>query len=78
VHTLNGVPSSKPFVHLVLDDELLQRIDDFRFGFRLPSRSAAIRWLIVAALDQNPIPEPDWEKYGTRPNTGGGPVKFEP
>jgi hypothetical protein len=51
VHTLNGVPSSKPFVHLVLEPKLLARIDDFRFGFRLPSRSEAIRFLIEAGLE---------------------------
>lgn len=69
--TLSDVPSKKPFVHLVLDEELIERIDDVRFTFRLPSRSAAIRWLLEAALDQNPIPEPDWDKYerrGKRPS----------
>jgi metal-responsive CopG/Arc/MetJ family transcriptional regulator len=58
VGTLTGVPSSKPFVHLILDPELLERIDDFRFGNRLTSRNAAIRYLLEAALDQNPTPEP--------------------
>ena len=48
---LNGVPSIKPFVHLVLDPALLERIDDFRFSFRLPSRSHAIRYLIEAGLE---------------------------
>jgi hypothetical protein len=62
-----------PFVHLVVDEELLERIDDFRFSFRLPSRSEAIRWLITAALDQNPIPEPDWERYSSREPRKGDP-----
>ncbi len=48
---LNGVPSNKPFVHLVIDPELIERIDDFRFSFRLPSRSHAIRYLIEAGLE---------------------------
>lgn len=70
VGTLVGVPSSKPFVHLVVEPEMLERIDDFRFAMRIGSRSEAIRWLITAALDSNPIPEPDWEKYGTSPPPG--------
>lgn len=70
---LNGVPSSKPFVHVILEPELLERIDDFRYAMRIPSRNAAIRWLLAAALDQNPIPEPDWEKYGSRPPQPGDP-----
>lgn len=50
VSTLVAVPSTKPFVHLVLEPELLERIDDFRFTFRHPSRNAAIRFLIEAGL----------------------------
>ena len=60
--TLTDVPSTKPFIHVILEPELLERIDDFRFGYRLPSRNAAIRFLLMAALDQDPVPEPDLEK----------------
>lgn len=50
VATLGAVPTNKPFVHLILDPELVERIDDFRFTFRYPSRTAAIRFLIEAGL----------------------------
>lgn len=59
VATLHGVPSKKPFVHVILEPELIERIEDFRYGMRIPTRNAAIRWLITAGLDQNPLPEPD-------------------
>lgn len=50
--------STKPLITFLIDDELLKRLDDFRFGYRLSSRGAAIRFLLEAALDQDPIPEP--------------------
>jgi hypothetical protein len=50
VATLPGVPTSKPFVHLILEPELMERIDDFRFTHRYASRTAAIRFLIEAGL----------------------------
>ena len=44
--------STKPLVHLVLDQEIIDRIDDFRFTKRFPSRSAAMKWLLTWALEQ--------------------------
>ena len=44
--------SEKPFLHFVIDPELLRRLDDFRFQYRFETRAAAIKWLLEAALDK--------------------------
>jgi metal-responsive CopG/Arc/MetJ family transcriptional regulator len=44
------MPTEKPIINFVVDDELLKRIDDFRFGNRINTRSEAIRRLIEAGL----------------------------
>lgn len=50
------MPSEKPFLHFVIEGELLKRLDDFRFKYRFDSRAAAIKWLLKWALDQKPKP----------------------
>ena len=40
----------------VIEPDLLKRLDDFRFKHRFPSRAAAIKWLLIFALDQRPKP----------------------
>jgi len=42
--------TKKPQVLLTVDDELLERIDDFRYENRIPSRSEAVRRLILESL----------------------------
>lgn len=44
------MPTEKPIINFVVDDELLKRIDDFRFGNRINTRSEAIRRLIEVGL----------------------------
>jgi hypothetical protein len=44
-------------IHMLMDQPLLKRLDDFRFKHRFESRSEAARWLINWALDQKPKPE---------------------
>ena len=39
-----------------LDEELIKRIDDYRFKHRFDSKAEAIRYLIEWALKQNPKP----------------------
>ena len=39
-----------------IDTELLNRIDDFRFDNRFPTRAGAIRWLLEWALRKAPPP----------------------
>jgi len=51
--------TDKPKVILVLDHDIIQRIDDYRYGNRIPSRSEAIRRLILETLQkyENPPQE---------------------
>jgi hypothetical protein len=51
--------STKPFLHFVVPGDLLKRIDDFRFKYRFPSRSAAILWMVKAVLDKKLAPKVD-------------------
>lgn len=48
------MPSTKPLINLVMEPELIERIDDFRFARRFPSRAAAMKWLLTWALDRQP------------------------
>ena len=48
--------TSKPRFTIVIDEELLKKIDDFRFENRYPSRSAAALELIrlgIESLNKN-------------------------
>jgi metal-responsive CopG/Arc/MetJ family transcriptional regulator len=51
--------TDKPKLILVLDHDIIGRIDDYRYGNRVPSRSEAIRRLILEALQkfENPPQE---------------------
>jgi metal-responsive CopG/Arc/MetJ family transcriptional regulator len=40
-------------VHVRLDDELLERVDTFRFENRFEDRTRAIRWLLKWALNNS-------------------------
>jgi hypothetical protein len=51
--------TEKPFLHFLIDEALLKRIDDFRYKNRLPTRAAAIKWLLEWALAQKPAPKPE-------------------
>ncbi len=42
----------KQMLTFVIERPLLRRIDDFRFEHRFPSRAAAIKWLLEAALEK--------------------------
>ena len=46
------MPTEKPRYTVIVDQELLRRIDDFRFENRYPSRSAATLELIRRGLEQ--------------------------
>ena len=43
--------TDKPFLSFVVDEELLEMIDNYRFEHRLDSRAEAIRQLIRLGLD---------------------------
>ena len=42
--------TDKPKVLLILDEDLLKRIDDYRYENRIPARNEAIRRLLDEAL----------------------------
>lgn len=45
------MPTEKPRITVIVDDELLKRIENFRYENRYPSRSAAAVELISLGLD---------------------------
>lgn len=45
------MPTEKPRYTVIVDDELLKKIDDFRFENRYPSRSAATLELIRLGME---------------------------
>jgi hypothetical protein len=47
---LFSMPTEKTILNFAVDDDLMERIDDFRFENRINSRSEAIRRLIKEAL----------------------------
>ena len=49
-------PRKSPLLSFVIDTRLLERIEDFRYVNRFPSRAAAIKWLLAWALDKAPQP----------------------
>lgn len=56
------------YVNVLFDETVLQKLDDFRFRHRFPSRTEAIRWLVGWALNEKPVPTADyWEqlRHGT-------------
>ncbi len=46
------MPTEKPKILLIVDEELLERIDDYRYENRIPARNEAIRRLIVESLEK--------------------------
>jgi metal-responsive CopG/Arc/MetJ family transcriptional regulator len=58
-----GKPASdKQLIHMLMDEPLLKRLDNFRIKYRLDSRSEAARWLMKAALDKDLAPKPAAKK----------------
>lgn len=45
------MPTKKPRYTVVMDEEMLQKIDDFRFENRFPSRCAATLELIRLGME---------------------------
>ena len=49
---VNMMPTDKPRYTIIVDEEMLKKIDDFRFENRFPSRSAATLELIRLGMEQ--------------------------
>jgi len=56
------MPSDKPKILFVMDEQLLTRIDDFRFNNRINSRSEAVRLLIEEGLKVTEASKPKAKK----------------
>ena len=41
-------------VNVLMEPDMIERLDDFRYTKRFPSRAAAIKWLLTWALEQQP------------------------
>ncbi len=50
-------PTDKPIVNLVIDPELLERVDEFWHENRFKSRAACMRWLMEAAMKAKLVPK---------------------
>jgi len=46
------MPTQKNILNFAIDDDLLKRVDDFRFENRINSRSEAIRRLLEESLQK--------------------------
>ncbi len=46
------MPTEKPIVNFAMDENLLKRIDDYRFENRINTRSEALRRLIEEGLSE--------------------------
>lgn len=49
--------SDKPYLNFIVEPELLKKVDDFRYKHRFPTRAAAIKWLLDAALKAKLAPK---------------------
>lgn len=58
-------PKRTEKLQIMLDDEELKVIDDWRFKHRMPTRAAAIRELIRRGLVSEDVEEPDTEGKST-------------
>ncbi len=47
---LNSMPTKQDILNFAVDADLMKRLDDFRFGNRINTRSEAIRRLLDEAL----------------------------
>jgi metal-responsive CopG/Arc/MetJ family transcriptional regulator len=45
-----NMPTKNPVVTLVLTDDLLKRVDDYRYENRIPTRAEAVRKLLEKGL----------------------------
>jgi len=52
------------------EEELVEKLDDFRFTQRFESRTEAIHWLLEFALNQNP------KQRNTKPQPGAATLHF--
>ncbi len=47
----------KLFLHIPVNKDLMDKIDNYRFEHRFDSKAEAVRFLLEWALKQNPTPQ---------------------
>ena len=47
-------PEGKTVQTIIFPDDLIKRIDNYRYSNHIPTRAEAVRYLIEYALKQNP------------------------
>lgn len=65
------MPTEKPRYTVIVDEELLKEIDDFRFENRYPSRSAATLELIRLGIEQLKKEQEEQKKAQKNKPSGG-------
>lgn len=50
-------PRTGPILNFVVDQGLIERLDDFRYKYRFPTRASAVKWLLDEALEKGLHPE---------------------
>ena len=46
------MPTTKPIISIVLDEEMLKKVEDFQYENRIPSRSKALNEIIKLGMEQ--------------------------
>jgi metal-responsive CopG/Arc/MetJ family transcriptional regulator len=46
------MPTKKPIISVVLDEETLKQVEDFQYDNRIPSRSKALNEIIRLGIEQ--------------------------
>lgn len=46
------MPTQKPIISIVLDEETLKKVEDFQFENRIPSRSKALNEIIRLGMEK--------------------------
>jgi hypothetical protein len=52
----DSMPSDRQLLNFIVEKDLLNRLDDFRFQNRFATRAGAIKWLLDWALEQGAKP----------------------
>jgi hypothetical protein len=70
----------RQLLNFIVEKELLNRIDDFRFQNRFATRAGAIKWLLSWALEQDPHPLAVRPQNDRKSRNGGAlpPPETEP
>jgi hypothetical protein len=53
----DSMPSDRQLLNFIVEKDLLNRLDDFRFQNRFATRAGAIKWLLDWALEQGAKPD---------------------